>query len=100
MNELTVNIAKEFSKYLGGGKKGIVPYTGEEFREQFLDENFDKYNKINIELDGVLGYPWDFLDQSFGELARKHGASQVNKKLKFISQNNYVIDKIKHMIGT
>jgi len=98
MKEITVNIGKEFSKYLGGGKKGIVKYTGEEFREIFLDPNFDLYDKITIELDGVLGFPWDFLDQSFGELSRKHGKDMFFKKIHFVSQNTYVIDKIKHMI--
>mgnify|MGYP001077612533 CR=1 FL=1 len=98
MSEITINIGNEFSKLLGGGKKGVVKYSGEEFREEFLDNNFETYDRINIELDGVLGYPWDFLDQSFAELARKYGRAAFLEKINFIARDSYVIDKINHMI--
>ncbi len=98
MKELTINISKEFGKYLGGAKKKSFQFSGEEFREQFLDENFEKYDKIHIELDGVLGYQWDFLDESFGVIARKYDKEQFAKKFNFISRNNHTIEKIHHIV--
>jgi hypothetical protein len=94
MNELNINISKDFSKIIGGREKRIAQFSGEDFREKFLDQNFDKYDKINVELDGVLGYPWDFLDETFGTMARKHGKKEFFKKFNFISSNTYVTDKI------
>ncbi|MCK5542874.1 MAG: DUF4325 domain-containing protein [Desulfobacterales bacterium] len=73
MKELNINISKDLSKIIGGREKRIAKFSGEDFREQFIDENFDKYDKTNIELDGVLGYPWNFLDETFGNMARRHG---------------------------
>jgi len=98
MKELTINIGKDFSKYLGGRKKAYFQFSGEEFREQFLDENFEKYDKINIELDGVLGYQWDFLDESFGVIARKYDKDQFVKKFNFISRDTHTTEKIKLIV--
>ncbi len=99
MTELNINISKEFNKIIGGREKRIAQFSGEEFRERFLDENFDKYDRINIELDGVLGYPWDFLDETFGTMARKYGKEEFWKKFNFISMNNHVTDKIDHIVN-
>lgn len=98
METLTINISKEFSKYLGGRYKKYFQFSGEEFREKFLDENFEKYDKIHIELDGTLGYQWDFLDESFGVIARKYGKDQFNEKFNFISRNNHTIETIHHVV--
>ena len=48
MKEMTINISKEFSKYIGGPKKRFGKFSAEEFKEQFLDENFEKYDRIKI----------------------------------------------------
>ena len=99
IKELNINISKDFSKYIGGREKKIAQFSGEDFRERFLDENFDKYDRINIELDGVLGYPWDFLDETFGTMARRHGKEEFWKKFNFICANNYVTDKITYIVN-
>ncbi len=99
MKELTININKDFSKYIGPGKKKVAEFSGEDFRERFLVENFEIYDSINIELDGTLGYPWDFLDETFGVMARKYGKKKFWEKFNFISANNYVIEKITYIVN-
>ncbi|MCP3940189.1 MAG: STAS-like domain-containing protein [Desulfobacteraceae bacterium] len=99
MKELTININKDFSKYIGGREKKVSDFSGESFREQFLEENFEKYDKINIELDGTLGYPWDFLDETFGTMARRYGKKKFWEKFTLISINNYVTDKITYIVN-
>ncbi len=99
MKELTINISKDFSKYIGPGEKRVADFSGEDFREKFLDENFEKYDKINIELDGTLGYPWDFLDEAFGTMARKYGKEKFWKRVALISANTYVSDKIAYIVN-
>lgn len=99
MNEITINISKDFSKYIGGREKKISEFSGEEFREKFLDDNFNQYDRIHIELDGVLGYPWDFLDEVFGSIARKYGKEKFWEKMDLISTHDYVTDKIKFIVN-
>ncbi len=98
MKEFTINVKKDFSPYVGGREKKIAEFSGEAFRNRFLDESIDLYDRINIELDGVLGYPWDFLDEVFGVLARRHGKEKILEKINLISQNNYVSDKIIYIV--
>jgi hypothetical protein len=99
MNEITINISKDFSRYIGGREKKICDFSGEEFRERFLDDNFTRYDRIHIELDGVLGYPWDFLDEVFGGLARKYGKDRFWEKINLISEHNYDTDKIEYIVN-
>ncbi|MCP3874204.1 MAG: STAS-like domain-containing protein [Desulfobacteraceae bacterium] len=99
MKELTINICKEFSKYIGGREKGVSEFSGEDFRERFLEENFETYDKINIELDGTLGYPWDFLDEVFGVMAKKHGKEKFWGTFNLISANDYVTNKIEYIVN-
>ncbi len=99
MKELTININKDFSKYIGGRERRISQFSGEDFRKRFLDNNFTKYDRIHIELDGVLGYPWDFLDEVFGVIAKRYGKEKFWEKINLISAHNYVTDKITYIVN-
>jgi hypothetical protein len=99
MKELTINISRDFSKYIGGREKKVAKFSGEAFREEFLEENFDNYDKIHIELDGTLGYPWDFLDETFGTMARRYGREKFWERVSFISANTYVTEKITYIVN-
>lgn len=99
MKEITINVAKDFSKYTGGAERRISKFSGEEFRERFLDENFIKYDRINIELDGVLGFPWEFLEESFGKIAARHGKEAFFEKIRLISAHDYVTTKIEYIVN-
>ncbi len=99
MKELKINISKDFSKYIGGRERKISKFSGEDFRERFLDEGFEAYDKITIDIDGVLGYPWDFLDEVFGTMARRHGPEKVWEKIQLVSQHSaHVVEKITYII--
>jgi hypothetical protein len=98
MKELTINISKDFNRIIGGREKKIAQFSGEEFRERFLEENIKIYDRINIELDGVLGYPVDFLDETFGKMARLLGKKKFRQLFHFISMYTYVTDKIDYMV--
>ncbi len=98
MKELTINISKEFSKYIGGRERRICDFSGEEFREKFLEQNIREYDHIIIELDGVLGYPIDFLDETFGKIARRLGKKKFKELFTFVSNHNFVTDRIDFMV--
>lgn len=98
MKTLEINVCREFSRILGGGEKGTTEHSGEEFRERFLDNNFEVYDRISIDLDGVLGYPVDFIEAVFGVLARKYGAAAVREKIELKSRADYVVERIFYVI--
>ena len=103
MEELRINIAKDFGIVLGGRWIRLGPCSGEEFYIKKLEPSFLNAKKNNtklyIELDGTKGYPSSFLDQSFGELARRHGVSEVRNTIIFETKIfRWVVNYIKEEI--
>lgn len=75
MKRINLSISKDFSPTPGGRYKAEGDNSGEEFRDLLLFPKFkeamEKKAKLMIDLDGCMGFPSSFLDESFGGLARK-----------------------------
>ena len=99
MKEMTINIAKDFGKILGGANPDISPNSGREFREEWLEKHLGHYDRIIIELDGTLGYPVDFLEETFGKVAARLGKKKFNGTFRFISRNTYATEKIDYLVA-
>lgn len=82
-----VNIAKDYSRTLGGRWIRLGEYSGEDFYNRILQPKYLEANRTGkrlvIELDGTSGYPSSFLDQSFGELGRHYGVDKVKSTIQF-----------------
>lgn len=103
MEEYSIKIASDYSRKLGARWKSLGEFSGEDFYDTQLYPKFKKaisvHAKLHIYLDGVISYPRSFLDQSFGELARKEGINLVSSTIIFHTNNfNWVIDFIKSQI--
>ncbi len=103
MEELKIEIAKDFNDKLGGRWIKLGPYSGEAFYNDLLLPMFIKARsqntKLHIYLDGTKGYGSSFLDQSFGKLARKNNTSDVKNRLVFHTNSfswnvKYIIEEI------
>jgi len=91
MDEIFINVAIDFSPKLGGRKISLGPFSGEEFYNKILLNKYKEAIAINaqlhIYLDGTTGYGSSFLDQSFGELARRFGLEDVKRTIVFHSES-------------
>lgn len=70
MTVQTVNVAKDFSRFPAGRYRRHGPFSGEVFREKYLEESLKKGAKVVIEFDGTLGYGSSFLEEAFGGAIR------------------------------
>lgn len=96
---LRVNIASEFTETPGARYIDDGEFSGQEFREKFLEENFNNYEKLEINLDGTEGYATSFLEEAFGGIARVFGSEETLKKISFISDEEPdLIDEIREYI--
>lgn len=99
-SNVELNISKEFSKYPGPRFKNEGNYSGEDFRENFLEKKFEEAlnsdSILIVNLDGGAGYGTSFLEESFGGLVRKYkDIGLVKSNIKFISKEEpYLIDDI------
>lgn len=99
MENITINIATDFSTKPGARFKSLGEYSGEAFYEELLlpkyTEAKENNTKLLVYLDGVRSYPYSFLDESFGKLARVYGLESVLKTIEFkASEKSWVIDYI------
>lgn len=101
MEKYIINIANDFSQKLGGRWKRLGPYSGEQFFQDILENNYLKATEHNellhIYMDGASPYGSSFLDQSFGELGRKHGTQEVKKNIVFHTNiYEWIVDIIRN----
>lgn len=95
---MSINVrVADFTTTPGSRKKDDGLFSGEEFRENFLEGHFrdGSTEKIIIDLDDVEGYSTAFLEEAFGGLARMFGKETVKRRLEFISDEEpLLIDEI------
>lgn len=97
--EKRIKIAQEYSRTPGGRWRSLGEYSGEDFYETMLHPRYleavESGADLIVELDGARSYPNSFLDQSFGELARKYGVQKVRNVIKFKTDRfSWIVDYI------
>lgn len=96
---LYINIANDFTDTPGARYHEDGDFSGQDFREKFIEPNFNKYEKIKINLDGTEGYATSFLEEAFGGTSRKFGIDAALKKFEFVSNEEPdLLDEIKGYI--
>ena len=94
----TIIIHSDFTDSPGARFISEGPFSGQAFREKFLEPLFINTNEtesVQILLDGVEGYATSFLEEAFGGLARKFGKEKVRSRLKFVSvEDPLLVDEI------
>jgi hypothetical protein len=89
---MRITIKDDFTATPGARKRVDGPFSGEEFRERFLEPYFDSdrenRNGLIIDMDGTEGYAGSFIDEAFGGIARKVGTDIVLNSCLFLSEED------------
>lgn len=98
---ITVNIAKDFTRYPSGRYKKNGTTSGEGFREQFLEGPLSRGEKVTVEFDGTIGYGSSFLEEAFGGLVRKLTIPQatLRENLILVSGDKSIIAEVNQYIS-
>lgn len=84
----TIELAKDFSRYPAGRYNEDGPYSGQAFREKYLEPSIAAGEMVTVILDGARGYGSSFLEEAFGGLVRKGYSSDiVSSKILIISKD-------------
>ena len=104
-NNIKITIKSDFSDSPGARYREDGPHSGQEFYEDLLKPKFleaqAKGVKLEIDLDGVWGYPSSFVSGSFGKLSLEYTSEMVLSIVVFISEESEtrkdrIIAEIKH----
>lgn len=66
MNEITIVVGRDFTPTPIGRYFSDGEYSGEAFRERVLIPALLRYDKVTVDLAGVIGYGSSFLEEAFG----------------------------------
>lgn len=92
---VTINIARDFSRFPAGRYLDDGPYSGAAFRDRYMKPALDRGETLVIELDGVRGYGSSFLEEAFGGLVRLgHSAEGVKQAIKLKSNDDSLIKEV------
>lgn len=86
-----VNIARQFSRHPIGRYLDDSDASGQAFRERFLVPGLENGDStIQVELDGVAGFPSSFLEEAFGGLVREEGftSDDLRKRIELIHEDS------------
>ena len=100
MKVIKYNFVEKFSRYPGARWIKQGPKSGEEFRKKVLDDVFENGDKIEINLDGLIGLTSSFIDGSFGEMAVKYEIDKFKDTITFICNDDPTLyDEIMHYVN-
>jgi len=95
-DDVLINVARDFTRTPGPRYRTQGKWSGEEFREDFLENHFKdkkaKY-KVIVMFDGTMGSPNSFVEEAFGGLARIYGVDWVLSRLEIISEEEPLLVK-------
>lgn len=97
---LILNIAKQFSRSPAGRYLTDGPYSGQAFRDNLLLPALQQSEKVEVQLDGALGFGSSFLEEAFGGLVREAGlkADVLHTKLLISSKLKTYEQRIWHYV--
>ena len=93
---LTVNVAKNYTRFPSGRFKRNGSTSGEAFRQRFLEEPLREGKKVTVELDGTIGYGSSFLEEAFGGLVRalQIAPNDLKPRLHFVSDDPALLEEV------
>lgn len=97
---ITVNVARDFTRFPAGRFKDKGSTSGQEFRERFLEGPVARGERVSVELDGTIGYGSSFLEEAFGGLVRvlKSSEDEVLGLIELKSEDKSLIEEIRSYI--
>jgi len=102
---MTTLVVSQFTKFPGGRFRRISDFSGQQFREEFLEPAVKKGAKVVVNLDGVAGYGSSFLEEVFGGIVRamrwitrdevnSHLLISTSKESWLLEANGYIDDAL------
>ncbi|MBD5647992.1 MAG: STAS-like domain-containing protein [Desulfovibrio sp.] len=90
-----ISIAQDFSVYPGGRIPADGPFSGEEFRNDYLLPIFNSNEHVTIDFDNVRGYGSSFLEEAFGGLVRSGiSPARIREQIIFKSSKDSIVSEI------
>ena len=81
---VVIDVGRDFSTTPGGRYRKEGAWSGQEFREKFLEPRLRAKEDVIVDLDGPVGFTTSFLEEVFGGIVRLFGP-EVKARIKIRS---------------
>lgn len=90
-----IKISRDFSETPGGRTAKEGEFSGEEFRDNYLEPAYERCVSIGerlvIDFDDCYGFGTSFLEEAFGGLVRKRREKGILNHLELIANDDEII---------
>lgn len=94
MSSVTINIAKDYTRYPAGRYRTDGIYSGERFRDDVLIQRLRDGN-VTVVLDGTMGFGSSFLEETFGGLVRQGlSIEELEARLNVVAKDQSLVDEV------
>lgn len=97
-----IDVGKQFSRFPSGRYEKNGSTSGEAFRKRLLEPALRANDgKVQVLLDGTVGYGSSFLEEAFGGLVRISGfsSSDLLARIDFVSKDEALLSELKEYIN-
>lgn len=101
MTNKQIRIPQDYTRYPAGRYISDGSFSGERFRDELLIPALRSSDKVEVHLDGTLGYGSSFLEEAFGGLLRAGGFTKEDllAQLVLVSSDESLITEIRQYLG-
>lgn len=89
-----IDIARDFSRVVGGRFRSHGPHSGQEFLQTILRPAFRSADIVVVALDGIQNISASFFEEAFGGLVREYGQEAIDRVRFDAIQREYLIQEI------
>lgn len=82
---IVIDVGRDFSTTPGGRYRNEGAWSGQEFRETFLEPRLKERQDVIVDLDGPVGFTTSFLEEVFGGIVRLFGPDVVKAHVRIRS---------------
>jgi STAS-like domain of unknown function (DUF4325) len=101
MTRKSIDVLSDYSRFPAGRLISDGRFSGERFRKEYLVPALKTADRVEVRLDGPLGYGSSFLEEAFGGLVRKEGfrLEEMMSRLVLISNDDSLRTEIEQYLN-
>lgn len=94
MTQHTVRIhIADWTRFPGGRFKKDGDFSGEKFREEFLEKEVVEGTDFEIDFNGIFTVDWSFLDEALGHYVAQLGQQEFRRRFVIIADDDPDIEQ-------
>ena len=93
-DEFKINVYEIMGTSTPAGRTSEDGYPAGDTIKNLILENWDKYEKLSIYVEGIVQMTKPFVDEAFAKVLETHSLDEFNQKLHFPDANDRIVSSL------